>query len=482
MARLLSRIKGLSPQRLFLLIALTFGLFFLFSIPALQGWDEATHFLRTYQVSEHDFFPDKVGARSWGGQLPVNVLQMNDAFLGDLVQSAKTNLHRSVHSGAYKVYIKTFTPSKATASREFDSSAVYSPIAYLSSAIAIVIARVLHLPLLSYIYLGRLAAFIVWLILMYYAIKRIPVGKWVLVALALLPTTLTLSVSLAPDALIIGCAALLTATFVDYTVKSRPFNKADLFLMIGLLGVLALTKQTYIVFAGLFLFLPMRVFESKKKYVGLNAAFIGIVIVLAGAWLLVTADITQNIHASQRPGLNVNPQHQATYIEHHPLNYLAIVGNRIFTNNTNPMYLQLTGFITWKGILLPQWIILLCYLNLIVALLYVNQEASSLKLTPNRFSRYGPLLIAAAMVAAIYTSLYLAFSLVGSTNIEGVQGRYFLPLIPLCIAPFLYMKRKPLVQFDSSKLPTIISGIAVLTLTVTVLTVIATNYIPDIFK
>jgi uncharacterized membrane protein len=477
-----SRIRSKKPEQLFLLVAVPFCIFFVFAIPALQGWDEAAHFTRAYQVSELNLRADKIGNNRYGGNVPTNIITMHDAFMNDLILSAKSSNRRSVSLAPYEHYGNVINPSAERLATNFTDSAIYSPVAYFPPAIGIAIARFMHLPLLTYIYMGRIFTMIAWLFLMYWAIKRIPVGKWVLVALGLLPTTITHAVSIAPDALLIGTASLLVAIFVDKLINRNRFTRNELLTVFILLLIIALTKQTYAIFAGLFLLLPLSSFGTRKAYLYVNALLILPILLLSMFWLAQIRPILQVGHIYQRPGLNVNPAKQVTYLEHHTLHYGAILGNSILTNNSDPNFVQVTGFLTWKGILLPYWAILISYFALLISFLTIKDEIGGIvkSVRISWWSRYGPLLLLAALVPAIYTSLYIGFNEVGSSSIAGVQGRYFLPLIPLLIPAFLSNRKRHWLRINTDYVAPIFVGLSIVVLLVASATVIATNYIPDL--
>jgi len=60
-------------------------------------------------------------------------------------------------------------------------------------------ARILHLPLNWFVYLGRLSTLAVYILLTYFAIKYIPIGKRFLLVVALLPTALIQGATIGMD-------------------------------------------------------------------------------------------------------------------------------------------------------------------------------------------------------------------------------------------------------------------------------------------
>jgi uncharacterized membrane protein len=483
MKRLKTFLQTHPLEKVFLLIAIPFIGFFAVAIPAFQGWDEATHFSRTYQISEGTLLPVHYGPYHAGGPIPVNISQMEDAAVSDIVLSAKTNLARKAHVGYYYTYLKQNHPSSQIVNKYFSGSAIYSPVSYAPQSVGVFLARTLRLPLLSYDYVGRIFGAMAFLGLVYWAIKLIPKGKWVIFAIAMLPTSLAAAATLSPDALVNGAALLLVALFVKGIFGSKPLAMKYLLAILGVILVLALTKQTYFVFAALPLFLPpKRVFGSIRRYLAWNTIFIVFALAATLGWYSQVSNVAKNSYLETRPTLNINSSEQITYILHNPIGYASTLGWEI-VGHSNPQYTQLAGVLTWKGIVMPQVFILFTYLGLLLAFVvtyYEEKIHTPLSNLQKRLARYGPLIVGGAMVCLIYTTLYLSFNPVGTHDIQGVQGRYFIPVLGLLLPLIVLAKpsKNPAAVFNKEKISYILVLIFIIQSVVALLAVIATDYIP----
>ena len=81
---------------------------------------------------------------------------------------------------------------------------------YFPSALAITIARIVHLGQIPTLYLGRFFNLIAFLSIVYLAIKKMPIGKVTMFIVALLPMTLQQATSFSYDAIINALAFLYT--------------------------------------------------------------------------------------------------------------------------------------------------------------------------------------------------------------------------------------------------------------------------------
>jgi Predicted membrane protein (DUF2142) len=101
---------------------------------------------------------------------------------------------------------------------------------------------------------------------------------------------------------------------------------------------------------------------------------------------------------------------------------------------------QMIGVLGWLNLLLPRWL----YAAWLAALAG-GAVASGRAVVPGRQWPETALLVAAwgAGVLGVLLALYLGWSQVGALTIEGPQGRYFVPLLPLLgrAAPILSRAR-----------------------------------------
>lgn len=473
--------KEAKPEKIALILGTLFVLGYTFIIPPLNGFDEATHFLRAYQISEGKLLPERFGPDHAGGKIPVNISQMSDAAVDDIIQSAKTNLARKTHIRSYAKFLLQFHPSSSTVDKYFAGSSVYSPISYTPQAVGIFIARNLHLPLLLYVYAGRIINALIFLTLVYLAIKLSPTGKWVLLAVAMLPTTLTAAASLSPDSIINGVALLLVALFLKALFSKNIIKIKQLLIIASLIIILSLTKQTYFILVILPFFLPISVFGNWRRYISWNLIFVALALVATFGWYSQISDIARISYLETRPTMHINSGQQISFIIHHFFNYVSLLSWQIL-GHFNPQYVQIVGFLTWKGIVMPQPIIFLAYLGLILAFLMIRLEKTLkpklLKLQHN-ITSYGPILLGFVTMCLVYTTLYIAFNAVGNDDIEGVQGRYLIPLIALFI-PLIALSKisKTSIKLNYSKVVRALAIIIITQNTVGLFIIFATNYIP----
>ena len=172
------KLKNLKKENLYLIIALTIGIFMVFFNPPFAGVpDEGAHFFKAWSVANgylrctgHDAIPKSAA------NLPDEIKPINIEGVGDRISLGK---------------IKKALFEKDSKSTQVIGGSVCTvvPFGYISQAVGLNIGRLLHLSPLMNFYLARLLNLLVAILIIYWAIRIIPFGKTILLLMALLPMT-----------------------------------------------------------------------------------------------------------------------------------------------------------------------------------------------------------------------------------------------------------------------------------------------------
>lgn len=451
---LLFGLAGRRPARLetvFLASALLFGALYLYVLPPLSAPDEIRHYVSAYQLSnrlmgvpaagedgkvyvrEEDWFAEDSARqyrpyRTEDGALATD----EDGAVGAKVlgQMLTEETYRLIHE-------KGLFQHEAPRSSRGDGLAlsnhlpvVTTPFGYLMPALGITAARLLGLNSLCLLYLGRLMNLLMYASVTYLAMRRLPFGKPLLFGVGLLPMTLHLSASFSYDVLILAGVFYLTAhcLYLAYQVESvRP---ADVLILAVVMAVAGPCKMVYAVFMGLCLLIPVKKFGGWGKW-ALSAG------VVLGAW--VTAMVL------------VNSQTVASYAAETE-NYISWAGEAGFTMNSllhQPVklfqmfyntliwqaeYWHLTMIGAYLGnvdvVLDTPYLVVILFTVCLLGL-SLRKPGETLVLTGGR--RIWIWILCAACAGGTMFSMLIAWTPVSSRIICGVQGRYFLPFLPVLL-------------------------------------------------
>jgi len=224
--------------------------------------------------------------------------------------------------------------------------------------------------------------------------------------------------------------------------------------------LLPLVKLNYIFISLAMIILPAKAFMRKRgELIKYSVAFL--VTIISFAWSSIIK-VSASAPVSQRPdGLKVDPAAQLSFVSHHPLSFIEAC---IRTAGANlDSYLQSgTGLIGWNYVPIPYVFILLLCLGLFIAAIYSKNELAGL---------HKRLILLAGFVVlgilGVFGALYIAFNPIGRSVIDGVQGRYFIPLaVPaiLAVAAFIPID----LRIKNKVVPYLFSSISIVCLAVSV--------------
>jgi uncharacterized membrane protein len=423
--------KTVRPENIFLSLAIPFGILFVFLIPPFQVSDEPVHFLRAWQIAEGRIISE-VKDNVAGGFFPEGLVDiaLSTAYVHEPYNKKQISVRE-----IYSLLDKPFYPEKK---RFFPFiSAIYSPVPYLPQGIAILLVKPFSIHPLFLMYWGRIVNLLAWTGLIYLTIRITPIYPVLFMLLALTPMSLHQAASLSADATTNGLAflsialALRMADAVEIPVRNRHL----LWFTVSVF-LLSLCKNIYFCFALLFLLVPPRHLKSRKRYWAWFAAVTGTCLGATIMWSLIAS----HLPVSRILNANIRPAQQVAFVSSHPVEYLRIFFSTIKRERyLLDLYRTFIGWVGFGDTLLGDRHICLWTLLLIVTAAFENRKDY-----PLRFPQKILCCVLFVIVTGlIYLLLYFFWNPVGSPVIEGVQGRYFIPIAPMAFMLFYNTKLRP---------------------------------------
>jgi uncharacterized membrane protein len=375
--------------RLFAAAALLLGLTYVFVTPPFAVPDESNHFWRALAVGR-------------GHLLATRGL---DAMpMPQTVEDFTWVIGRTSPAQTLSEKLKTAAALRhdGRMGRPIRFAAWYSPFPYVATGL------VAALPLRPVIvfYGGRIANLLVAVLLIALAIRAAPQYGAIFAAAALLPMSLYELASLSADAPTIVLAWLFTALLL------APPRRTWLIALAGFGS--GLCKPAYFLVALLVFVTPLR---WRQRLAILGATAFGTLLAIAAA---------QRGAYNPRRGLPVDAGAQLRCIASDPIHFAQVALHDAVTNGRFYIEEMIGRFGANELKLSPAVITLEILLLLGVALSCGGALRARVRVTA--------LAIVAMTVAGILLSQYLIWSVVCGDAIEGVQGRYFLEILPLFLA------------------------------------------------
>jgi uncharacterized membrane protein len=391
-----------------LLILLMFGMPMILLIPPGAGYDEEDHLVRVWELSAFSLIP---------GQMSPQELRYPTVFRDFAYrQQGSTGI---IDSDFWQSYARADLYERGFVRREIDTKSVYSPALLLPQAIAMhLFSRSADLPALPAFYLCRLAGLLSYMILTWLAVRQMPFGKWILLALAVSPMALFQAATLTPDAISNGIGFLFIAGCLRLAeVGEIGWKETGRLLLLILLLFLAKLNIIPLLLLPFLLILPSK-FTSKKHYVALLAITLVLFLVEVAGWNWIASRNFGSLLLDQ-----ANPRAQLLFILGHPFAFLQTMLKDVITNGSAYFqgWINGYGYYYWT----PPQLVALFYLFGLLTVLWMDSTAGQVY----RKTRWVFLLVFVTGYITTIISLYISYAPVGADQVFGVQGRYFIPLL-----------------------------------------------------
>ena len=435
-------LNALVPEKFFLGVAFIFGLFFLLITPPFQAPDEPNHFFKAWQISQGEFKSVKQDQRV-GGYLPVSLQEFVTPYFR--IAWNKNNTFSVVATEE----VNNITTECEKTFYDFSNTALYSPICHAPQALGIFAGRLFSSNVKTIFYISRLLSFLTWLALVFFAIRLIPICKWLLTYLALLPMSLFINMSLSADLMTNGICFLFFAYVLRLCFQEPPIRNRQLMALSGLVILLASVKIVYAPFLLLLFLLPKSKFRSTGHYLcwvtgGLAA---GLSIILF--WGALISDLYvpyEDYNKTYREFTGISPaanaHKQLEFIKEDPTQAFSVICHSI--GDCYGSHIEsYVGVFGWLDTHLPGWMVYTLY-----ALIYVIASGEKdLRLSLSWKKRTLLFLVFMLILSLLFLSQHLSWVLVGAPSVWHIQGRYLIPFYPLLFMMFygLFRGKKAIV-------------------------------------
>lgn len=303
-------------------------------------------------------------------------------------------------------------------------------IIYFPVALVLKISPLFHLNYTTSIFLARVTQLLLYSLVIMWAVKVIPNYKLLCMFLCLCPQMLFFATNFNYDPAVIASLILGFSIFAnEYFHKEKKMNKANVFIAIVAILYGALAKFVYILFLLLFLLLPKEKFLNKKQKSLFSIIIVGIVIslFLAKCFIMITAKSgTSTILALGQ----ISPMLQISSVFSHPFSFFSLFWKEVILKGTVMMFSPETfGRLSYYGTMSIE----ISYLLLLFIYL-ITFIAERKPINMKKRDKIIMLGLYFMIISLIWGGMYLCWTPVGSNVINGVQPRYYIPLL----LPILY--------------------------------------------
>lgn len=327
----------------------------------------------------------------------------------------------------------------------FDKSAVqYTPtvnlmmFSYLPAFTGFIIGYILNLPIATCMWLSEFCNLIFAVIIGYFALKLMPVKKHMLLAVMLLPMCIHQYGSINYDAILLPLCFLLFAYCMHLVIEAKTVSWKNVILVLLLMFIIATIKPPYALIGLITLTIPAnkinniigKLIDTLQKY-----PLISIISALAVAALALVI-LKDQRYISLIVASILNPVHYLRLMYHTITYYFEF------------FYISTLGSFGYLSMPLPKAVVIIMYIYLVITGLKKRSDNKSISIKEKAlyvgisFIIFNMVFI--AMISHSFLLNGLEYGPLSKTmdsyihigRIEGVQGRYFIPILPLMLMCF----------------------------------------------
>ncbi|NLL79469.1 MAG: DUF2142 domain-containing protein [Clostridiales bacterium] len=403
------------PETVFAFLSLVLGSILIYAVGLNQiGYDEHIHLKTAYE-------------RSFGSTVLTteSAMQMEASTMPSF-----GNLEERRLVETYAELNNDFSWANITHQSRFPN---YDVRSYLQISIFLWLGRILKLPFVWCMMLGKFGNLLLYTIVCYFAVKSAKQGKMLIAALALIPNCVFAAACFSYDAVVNSFLLLAMVLTLNQMFERKQISWVQTLVLLGAFLAGSTAKPIYIFMAFPLLLFPKEKFGGRWKGVVYKLCVCALMLLLIYTFFFPPVSASSNFevmgnlaYAGDKRSQGTSVLGQISWIFQNPLVYTRLLLGSMLGELWNYVsgakrfiaYGYLGGMSvlwTWLGLSV-----------LFFAAVFSPKEEERAAVS----ARYkiGNILVILGMSAVIWTSMYVTFTAVGADVINGVQGRYFLPL------------------------------------------------------
>ena len=437
----------------FLILALAFGIVYVFAVPASThvSWDDAIHY-------------DGAVAMSYVVDAQYTPADVDASMSSSVVEKEIKEIERSPSANPFKIddatiarirdrfdqldttgQVKTVKDTKTIAGRDTLASSL---IGRIPNAFGLWLGRIFFDDFSGIFYTGKVVSLVVYALTFFLGIRHLKSGKAIVGLIGLIPSALFLATNYSYDAFPLALIAFAFCRYIgDLQVEGRTIDVRALALILIPFALGAATKMVYMPLALAFFFAPRGKFVVHRLRQVFIAASVAVVLV---AVTIITIQLAGSVtglgrsFSDARGGGGVNAPQQIALILADPLRFAGVLLGYLVRFFNPAIYAQpissdeANRFTYWYYVRPSNATVgdyFTIYSGLTLAWIAVAILVALIDRDKIKDSYYGGVLLKVmtglgCLVSffAACSAMYVSFTAVGSMTIAGMQNRYAYPI------------------------------------------------------
>lgn len=430
----------ISLPTIYLVSSLLFGTVILLILPPFAVPDEKIHFYSAYDLA--NIFLGKGSFQENGGLLmrvcDEKILppefNSNPGFLRDLTETITLSDYKKY----YPYFVSNILDAADSSIVKFNKNITNAVVGYIPQTLGIIIARLIGFNQFGLFYLGRVFNLFCCSLFMFLGMKITKVKNLLFFIVALLPMFLQQAASYSYDGVINTASSVFIMTVISI-YYDRKMDCVRLFIAL-LSGLILFYLKSFTYFP--IVLLPLILIKNEYFYSNRKALlyFFYTLLMIISIWIFFGSMIFSK-YPIYRTTTGFYGNEIVLYdiglLARYPLKYLSLLFNT-YSTNMFTLFNQMTGGImAVRNIEISNFLSVLLFGILLFIILDNSRESSQIMLSnPARVILF---VITFLVINTISVAMLLYGSGYGRNNIGGIQGRYFLPVLPIIL---LLLKNK----------------------------------------
>ena len=404
------------------LVSLLFlGLIYNFLLLPYMSPDERTHIDMTYRYSN-----DLLGIDYTGNDITI-AKSMDDTKIKLLENPSLSNYYTVYNHVFESVQDDSLVVTNSTAN-------TYAPMfVYLPAVVGMTIARLLHFGSIPMLMLGRWFNLAFFALCIWWCMKKLPFGKMALAVVALFPMTIQQCNSFSYDAVITSVLFLFSTYIICMTYEEEPLKAVDVAVVSVLSALLVYGKSgVYLPVCLAALLIPAKKFGAVWKKLAAAGSLMGMALLSyinrnSGTVTQVLSTTAETSAVGATAGNAVDMGYTVGYFLQNPWKLIQMLANTVADKTEFYLESIVGQKMGWVEIEISRVVFVAFFVLFLISMLKVRGE----KQYVTGGQKWWVSIVCLMSAGMILMGMLLTWTPFGHVSIEGVQGRYFTPLLLL---------------------------------------------------
>ena len=397
------------------------GLIYNFLLLPYMAPDERTHIDMTYRYSN-----DLLGIPYTGNEVTL-AKRVDDTKIELVENPALSNYYIVYNELLQGVQDDSLVITNTTAN-------TYAPIfVYLPAVLGMTLARLLGFGSIAMLMLARWCNLAFFAACVWWCMKKLPFGKMALAVIALFPMTIQQCNSFSYDAVITSILFLFSTYIICMTYEDKPIKISDVAIVSVLSALLVYGKSgVYLPVCLAALLIPTKKFGNLWKKLAAAGSLMGIAILSyinrnSGTVTQVMATTAETSAVGATAGNAVSMGYTVGYFLQNPWKLIQMLCNTVADKSEFYLESIVGQKMGWVEIEISRVV----FVGFLVLFLISMLKARGEKQYVTAGQKWWISIVCLLSAGMILMGMLLTWTPFGHVSIEGVQGRYFTPLLLL---------------------------------------------------